>query len=178
MGNPMTTVFTTIDEMCDLDIIRYSQTSEGQDSFHLSEQSPLQVLRELPVNTFIEITEIYSQRHRIAQKVNQIKCATTIKELLAIVTPLVENGNFPCDNLALIINGNLLLQSHNDYDVHLASENFEFIRDLVQKVLVRQHYDQSLLFKIISNPDLYHKLERPDKILFRYRTLDEVLDAL
>lgn len=167
-----------MDEICELEFVRYSQTSEGQDYFYINEQSSLQVLRELPLSTPINVTGIFSHRHRIAKQVDAIKASKNIANLLEIVLPLVENGNFPCDDFTVILNNEIELQSHDDGEVHLSSFNKASLHDLLAKVFARQGFNPKILFEVISQPNLYHRLERPDKIVGTYKTFDEVIDAI
>jgi hypothetical protein len=178
MGNLMESVFKSIDDVNDLLFVRYSQEPDGQHYFYLLEQSSLQVLRELPLDTSIQVSEIFSQRQRIAQKITIIKEAKTIKELLEIVLPLVENGNFPCDNFTLTLNKETKLQSHDDNEVHLISIHKPILEDILCKVFERQGYNCDLLFEIINQPNLYHRIDRPNKLVDNYKTFEEVVDAL
>jgi hypothetical protein len=178
MANLMQAVFKSIDEVTELQFVWYSQEADGQDYFYLLEQSLLQILRELPPDTFIQITEVFSQRQRVAQKIGIIKEATTVKDLLEIVLPLVENGNFPCDNFTLVLNNEVKLWSHDDGEVHLVSLNKTFLQDLLYKVFERQGYNSNFLFEIIKQPDLYHRIDRPGKMVDSYKTFEEVIDAL
>ena len=111
-------------------------------------------------------------------KVDAIKAAKTISELLNIVLPLVEDGNFQCDNFTLLLNEETKLENHDDGEVHLSSGNTTFLYDLLLKIFTRQQYDSKLLLAVISQPNLYHKLERPNKIIASYNTFEEVMDAI
>jgi len=142
------------------------------------EQSSLQVLTELSFDYSIEVQDIFSQRHRIAQKVEKIKSCSTLYEYLDIVLPLVENGSFPCDILSMKIEDKLYLESHDDGDVTLISKNKGFIRGLVKTVLTRQGFNPRLLDDIIRRPNLYHKIERPNIIKASFQTFEEVIDDL
>lgn len=174
----MEAVFDSINEICNLEFVKYNQTPEGHDYFYLIEQSSLQILRELPINTSIQATEVFSQRHRVAKKVEAIRAAKTVGGLFDIVLPLVENGNFPCDTFTLLIGKETKLESHDDGEVHISSANRAYLHELLLKVFARQQYSQSLLTLVISQPNLYHKLERPNRIATSYKTFEEVIDAL
>ncbi len=174
----MQAVFNSIDEICNLEFVWYSKTPEGHDNFYLNEQSSLQILRELPITTLIHVTKIFSQRHRIAKKVDAIRAAKNVGELLEIIVPLVEDGNFPCDDFTLLLGNQIKLKSHNDGEVLLSSENKSFLHGLILKVFTRQQYNPMLISKVIEQPNLYHRLERPDEIIASYRTFDEVIDAI
>lgn len=171
-------VFNSIDEVNEFSIIRYDYTENVGDCFYLMEQSSLQILRELPGDLNINVEEIFSQRHRIAQKIQTIKSCTTIDEFLDTVVPLVENGSFPCDTLTMTIDETLKLESHDDGDVTLYSTKQEFVRSLIEHVLNRCGFDSELLNEIIQRPNVYHKLERPDHIRTSYEKFEEVLDEM
>jgi hypothetical protein len=178
MGNLMDTVFKAIDEACDLDVIRYGQTIDSYDNFYLFEQSSIQVLRELPSATFIQVTELTSQRHRIVQKIESIKLCRTVEELLQMVMPLVEDGNFPADKFVFATGDNIEVRSYYDMDIHLTCADTAIIQDLVHKILLTQRYESSILGQIIQRPKLYHKLERPGKISGSYLTFEEAIEIL
>lgn len=171
-------VFNSINDVCNLEFINYHQTEDGLDYFYLMELSSLQVLRELSINTPVQVTEVFSQRHRIAKREEVIKAANTVGELFDIVLPLVENGNFPCDTFNLIIDNETKLESHDDGEVHISSSKTAYLHELILKVFTRQQYSHSLLTKIINQPNLYHKIERPDKIVISYKTFEAVIDAM
>ena len=173
----MEIVFNSIDEISDLEFVRYWQTTDGKDYFYLSELSSLQILRVLPMDTRLHVTEVNSQRHRIAMKVGNIKAAKTINELFKIVLPLVENGNFPCDKFNLLLNRETTLECQNDGEVYLSSENVIFLQDLLLRVFADNQYGAELLLEITNKPNLYHKLEQPNKIVASYNTLQEMIDA-
>ncbi len=174
----MDTVFNSIDDICDLTIAWFNQSPDGDDYYYFSEQSSLQVLRELPIDTDIKVTDIFSERHRIFQKTDTIKTAKTVGQFLDVVLPLVEHGNFSCKEITIIIDNQIKLDSHDDGEVHLVSSNTHLLQNLISKILTRQHYDPKLLTDIIGRPNLYHKLERPNRILSSYATFDEVIEAI
>jgi len=178
MGNLMDTVLNSIDEICDLEFVLYKQTSKAHHYFYLNEQSSIQVLRLFPANTAVDVIEVFSQRHRIAMKVDTIQAAKTIAELFNIVLPLVENGNFPCDRFTLLLNNETRLECNHDGEVHLSSGNTTFLHDLLLRLFVSQQYDSKLLLQIIGKPNLYHRLERPNKIIASYKTFDEMVGAI
>ncbi|MDO6431523.1 hypothetical protein Q4E93_13040 [Flavitalea sp. BT771] len=128
MSNFEDAVFRSLNEICDLTVLRYCRTSEGHDSFYLLEQSSILVLRELPSNTPIEVTGFFSERHRIYQKTEIIKASRTVQEFLNTAIPLVENGSFPCNDLTIIVNHRIKLTSHDDGEVHLISEKSSPLR--------------------------------------------------
>lgn len=177
MNNFEDTVFRSLNEICDLSVLRYCQTSEGYDSFYLLELSSLLILREFPLNTTIDVTEVFSERHRIAQKSEIIRASRTVQEFLNIAIPLVENGSFPCNDLTVIIDHRIKLTCHDDGEVNLVSEKGSHLLDLMEKVLTRQGYKPSLLTEIVNRPNLYHKTERPDKILSSFKTFEELLET-
>jgi hypothetical protein len=177
MSNLVDDVFRSLSEFSDLTVLRYDQTPEGDDSFYLLEQSSLLVLSELPLNTPIEVTEVFSERHRIYQKSEIIKASRTVQEFLNTAIPLVENGSFPCKDLNIIVNHRIKVTSHDDGEVHLVSEKNSPLLDLMNKILTRQKYKPGLLTEIINRPNLYHKIERPDKILSSYKTFEELLET-
>ena len=172
----MDTVFNSIEEVCDFNIVRYHQTPDGQDYYYLLELSALQVLREIPIETPLKVTKIFSQRQRIAQKIDTILTTTTVKEFLDIMIPLVEGGSLPCDDLSILIDNRILLSSHDDGEVHLSSIQINELQDLIKKILLRQGFSLDTLNEIRSNPNQYLKLERPNKILVKYDTFDEVIE--
>jgi len=177
MSNFIDDVFRSLSELNDLTVLRYDQTSEGDDRFYLLEQSSLLVLREFPSDTPIEVTEVFSERHRISQKSEIIKASRTVQEFLNIIIPLVENGSFPCNDLTIIVNHRIKLTSHDDGEVCLVFEKDSHLLDLMNKILTRQKYNPSLLIEIINRPNLYHKTERPDKITSSYKTFEELLET-
>ncbi len=81
-------------------------------------------------------------------------------------------------DFTVVLNGGIELQSHDDGEVHLTSQDKKSLYDLLTKVFARQGFDSKLLFDVISRPNLYHKLERPDKIVSSYKTFEEVIDAI
>ena len=174
--NNFDVILKTIDDATDFDIIMYSRTETNEESFYLLEQSSLQVLRELPPDYRIQVHEIFSQRHRVAQKIELLKTSQTIHQFLQIVLPLVENASFPCDNLTLTINDSIKLEAHDDGEVTLTSKEHAFLRYLVKTILIHQGFNQSIFDEIIQRPDLYHKLERPDIIKYRQDFLNEILE--
>jgi hypothetical protein len=178
MSNLMEAVFKSIDEVCDLEFARYSRTQDGQDYFYLLEQSALQILRELPSDMPIQVTEVSSHEPRITLEVENLKAAHTARALLDVALPLVEKGNFPCDNITVLLNDKVKLQGHDDGEVHLISSNTAFLQDLLFKVFVRQNYNPNIVPKVIEQPNLYHRLERPGRIVASYKTFEEVVDAL
>jgi hypothetical protein len=170
-------VLRSLSELSDLTVLRYDQTSEGDDRFYLLEQSSLLVLREFPSDTPMEVTEVFSERHRISQKSEIIKASRTVQGFLNIVIPLVENGSFPCKDLTIIVNHRIELTSHDDGEVCLVFEKGTHLFDLMNKILTRQKYNPSLLLEIINRPNLYHKIERPDKISSSFKTFEELLET-
>jgi len=176
MGNLMEAVFKSIDEAYNLKVIRYSQSADGEVCFYLLEQSSLQVLREFPLETPIHITEFFS--YHIAQHTDTIKAAKSIKELFDVVLPLEKDGSIPCVDLTIVINETLQLQSHDDGEVHLSSKEQPLLEYVIRKVLLRQHFSVDLISSIIHQPNLYHKLKRPNRIVNSFPTFDEVIDAI
>jgi hypothetical protein len=124
------------------------------------------------------VTSLFSERHRIFQKIDVIKSAKNVKKFLDITLPLVEHGNFPCKGITIIIDNQIELDSHDDGEIHLVSSNRPFLQDLIKKILTRQRFDINLLNDIIHRPNLYHKLERPNKIVSSYTSFDEVIEAM
>jgi hypothetical protein len=177
MGNLMETVFNSIDDVCELTIGRYNLTADGEDYFYFNEQSSLQVLRELSIHTPVEVTYIYSERHRIFQKIENIKAAKTVGDVLNIVLPLVENGNFPCKDFKIVIDRKIKLESHDDGEIHLISAKKPELQKLIKRIFVRQYFNPNIVDDIISRPNLYHRLERPKSIIASYTTMDEVIEA-
>jgi hypothetical protein len=171
-------ILKSIDDITDFDIILYKCTEKDDECFCLLEQSSLQVLRELPFDLQIKVEEIFSQRHRIAQRVEMIKSCSTIEDFFDAVLPLIENGSFPCDTLTITIDGALTLQSHDDGEVTLSSNRKELLRGLIERVLVRQGFESELLNEVIRRPNLYHKLQKPNEIKASYQTFEEVLNAM
>lgn len=55
----MEAVFNSIDDVCDLTLARFSLSTDGEDYYYFSEQSSLQVLRELQVDTGINVTNLF-----------------------------------------------------------------------------------------------------------------------
>lgn len=174
----MDTAFNSIDEVCDLNIFKYHLSSDGEHHFYFSELSSLQVLREMNLETSLQVTKIFSQRHRIAQKTDAILATKTVDEFLNIVIPLVEGGCFPCDDLSIVLNKEIYLSSHDDGEVHLTSKQTNRLWDLVKKILVRQGFSIDTLGIITNYPNLYLKLEPPNNILAKYKTFDEVIENL
>jgi hypothetical protein len=177
MGNLMDTVFNSIDDFCELTIGRYNLTADGEDYFYFNEQSSLQVLRELSIHTPIEVTYLYSERHRIFQKIESIKAAKTVGDALNIILPLVENGNFPCKDFKIVIDKKIKLESHEDGEVHLISAQKAELLKLIKRIFVRQYFNPDIVDDIIIRPNLYHRLERPNSIIASYSTMDEVIEA-
>ena len=177
MNNAIDTVLESLNEICDLNVLHYSQTSEGHGNFYLLEQSSLQVLRILHLDTPVEVKHIFSERHRIYQQIESIKKVTSVKGFLDMAIPLVQNGNFACKDLTLIINSHIELKSHDDGEVHLTSGKAAQLLDVMKKILTFEGYDPNLLTEIMNRPNIYHKLERPDKILSSYQTFDELIDS-
>jgi hypothetical protein len=167
-----------MDDICDLTIANFSLTTNGEEYFCFNEQSSIQVLRELPIETGIKVANLFSERHRISQKVDAIKKTGDVKGFFEIVLPLVEHGNFPCTDITIIIDNQIKLSSHDDGEVHLVSTSRDFLHDLIKKMLVRQHYDPGILTQIINKPNLYHRLEKPNKIIASYKSFDEVIEAM
>ena len=174
----MEAVFNSIDDICDLTLANFTLTGDGEEYFYFNEQSSIQVLRELPIETAIKVTNMFSEQPRIFQKVEAIKDTKNVKDFFDIVLPLVELGNFPCTDITIIIDDQIKLSSHDNGEVHLISSTRHFLYDLIKKVLTHQHYDSGLLTEITNKPNLYHKLERPDKIVASYSTFDEVIEAM
>ena len=174
----MDTAFNSIDNVIDFNIIRFDQTSDGEDYFYLMEQSALQVLREFPNETSIKVISLFSERHRVAKEVDKILSITSLAQFFKTVLPLVEGGNFPCKDLTIELDNEIELSSHDDGEVHLISSNILRLRELIKKILYRQHYDVNLLLHVINNPNVYHKLEPPDKIVATYKTFDELIEAI
>jgi hypothetical protein len=174
----MEPVFNSIDDVCDLTFAKFSLTDDGEEYFYFNEQSSIQVLRELPLDAAINVINLFSERHRIFQKIDAIKETKNVKEFFEIVLPLVEYGNFPATDLTILIDDQIKLSSYDDGEVQLVSANKHFLHDLIKKLIIRQHYSPLLLTDIIDRPNLYHKLQRPDKIISSYSTLDEVIDAM
>lgn len=172
----MDTVLNSIEEVCDFNIVRYHQTPDGQDYYYLLELSTLLVLREIPLDTPLRVTEIFSQRQRITQAIEKILATKTVKEFLDIVLPLVEGGCLPCDDLSILIDNQIQLSSHDDGEVHLASFHFKELQDLLKNILVRQGFSTDILKETRVNANQYLKLERPNKILAKYDTFDEVIE--
>jgi hypothetical protein len=172
----MDAIFNSIDEACEFSIIRYNHTPDGQDYFYLLELSALQVLREIPFDTPLKVTKIFSQRQRIAQKTDSILATQTVKNFLDITIPLVDNGCLPCDDLNILIDRQIDLLSHNDGEVHLYSNEISKLRDLMKRILGRQSFSIAILDEILANSNQYLKLERPNKILAKYDTFDEVIE--
>jgi hypothetical protein len=176
MGNLIEEVFNSIDKSRDFEVVRYTLTIEGQEHFYLLEQSPLQILRELPSEISIEVIELLSDRGYIQQKVDSIKDARNVLQLLDAILPLVKNGSFQCKDLTILIGNTIELQAHDDGEVHLKSGDTIGLRDLLRRIFIRQGYDRSLLDSIVESPNFYHKLEKPDRILASYITFEEVLN--
>lgn len=172
----MDTVFNWIDDVCDLNFVKYHQTPEGQDYYYLLELSALQVLREIPLDTPLKVIEIFSQRQLITQKITTILATKTVKEFLGIVFPLVEGGCLPCHDLNILIDSQIHLSSHDDGEVHLASIHFKELQELIKKILVRQGFSTDILNGMRVNANQYLKLERPNKILAKYDTFDDVIE--
>ena len=173
----METFFKSIDDVCDLTFAHHSLTIKGEDYFYFSEQSSIQVLREMPKATAIKVTNLSSERHRIFQKTDAIKNTQSIQEFFNIVLPLVEDGNFPCTDITIIIDNQIELSSHDDGEVHLLSANKGLLYDLIKKILTRQRYAPEILTDILNQPNLYLKLERPNKIIATYSSFEEVIEA-
>jgi hypothetical protein len=174
----MKAIIKTIDDICELTIALYTKPDLGKDYFYFNEQSSLQALREVPSDTKIKVTNIFSERHRIAQKIGKIRDVTTVNEFLDIVLPLVENGNFPCTDITVIINDTIELRSHDDGEIHLVSSNRAELEDLAKKILKRQGYDIKLLEEISAKRGIYCKLEKPDKIISTYSSFEEVINSI
>jgi hypothetical protein len=167
-----------MDEVCDLTIARFTLNGDGEEYVYFNEQSSIQVLRELPIETSIQVTNIFSERHRIVQKVDSIKSTKNLGEFFAIVLPLVEYGHFPCTDIDITINDQIQLSSHDDGEVHLISVNRDFLHNLARKILIHQNYDPGIWNAITNKPNLYHILERPNKIVSSYSTFDEVIEDM
>ena len=174
----METIFNDIDKVCDLSVIQYSKTSGGQDYFYLLELSALQVLRELPSETSIKVTNMFSQRHLIAQKLSTFLATRTITEFLNIAIPLVDNGNFPCDDLTIILDSTIELSSHDDGEVHLSSGDTFKLRSLINKILLRQNYSSEILNETLLKSNQYLKLSRPNQVVATYDTFDELIENI
>jgi len=174
----MDSIFKSIDDVTDFDVVQYHKTTEGADYFYLMEQSSLQVLRELPSDSKLKVVSIFSERRRIEKETEIIRKATTVAQLLKIIVPLVENGNFPASNFEIIIDNEIELFSHDDGEVHLVSTNSLRLHELIRKILSHQNFDEKILADIISRPNLYLRLEQPDKIVASYQTFDELIEAL
>jgi hypothetical protein len=177
MDNLMDTVFNSIDDVCELTIGRYNLTADGEDYFYFNEQSSLQVLRELSIETPIEVTYIFSERHRVFQKIESIKAAKTVGDVLNIILPLVENGNFPCKDFEIVVDRQIKVESHDDGEIHLISAQKPELQKLIRKIFVRQYFNPDIVDDIISRPNLYHRLERPRSIITSYTTFDEAIEA-
>jgi hypothetical protein len=171
-------ILKSIDELNDFNVVRYDRTKADEESFYLMEQSSLQVLRELPSDLSIQVQQVFSQRHRIAQRIEEIKSSSTINEFFRIALPLVENGSFPCDTVTMTIENKVHLESHDDGEVILRSKDFRLVRELIKAILIRQEFDTLLLNNILDVPNLYHKIERPNIIKASFQTFEEILDAL
>jgi hypothetical protein len=178
MGNLIDSSLRFIEETCDLFIVQFSHTPEGHEYFYLFEQSSLQILRELPFETPIEIKNIFSERERVHKEINKIKSATTVRHFFEIASPLVENGAFPCNDITITISNELELTCKGDGEVHLTSPNCSALFELVNKLFIRQYYSPSLLRSVMKHPGCYHKLNRPDIIISSHKTFEDVLDAL
>ena len=174
----MESIFKSIDDTCDFNVIRYSQNNEREDYFYLLEQSAIQILREFPSETPIEVTELYSERRFIEKNIESIKAAKSVSEFLQFVLPLIQNGSFECSDLTIILDKSIRLSSHDDGEVHLISGDILAVRNLLRKVLIRQNYDDLILNTVLEKPDLYHILERPNNIVSSLPTFDEVIEAL
>jgi hypothetical protein len=174
----MDKVINSIDEFIDFNVIRFHRTTDGKDHFYLMEQSALQVLREITKETPIEVTSIFSESHRVAKQVGNILSAKSVEEFFKIVLPLVENGSFPCMDLTIILENQIELSSHDDGEVHLISSNHVAVRNLIEKILRRQHFDETFLGKIVQSPNVYHKIEAPDKIIATFETFDQLIEAI
>jgi hypothetical protein len=177
MGNFMDTVFNSIDDFCELTIAMFRQSPNGDDYYYLSEQSCLQVLRELPIQTPIRITDVFSERHRIFKEIGSMKGAKNVGEALKIILPLVEDGNFPCKNITIIIDDKIKLESYNDYEVHLVSSSKVELQKLIRRIVGRQYFNPDIVNDITDRPNLYLRLERPKSIVATYSSLDEVIEA-
>ena len=178
MGNLIDTVFNSINEVTDFNVVRYHKTKEGQNYFYLAELSPLQVLREIPGGTPIKVIILFSERHRIAKEKENILSASTVNEFLDLTIPLVENGSFSCKDLTVLIDNQIKMSSHDDGEVHLSALETKHFHLLIEKVLRRQNFDQYVLNEIINQPNLYHKLARPDKIISSFKTFEEFLEDI
>lgn len=178
MGNLMQSVYQQMDETCELEVVQFSPGVDGAVSFHFIEQSSLQVLREIPADTSIEVVKVFSQRHRIVQKTSNIKAARTAAHLINVLVPLVENGSLPLDELILVLNGDMHLQSFNDFHVKLASVNLESLVGLIKTIFIRNNYSVSLLNDIMNQPKLYHRIVHSNQITGSFKTLEEALDRL
>lgn len=171
-------IINSIREFIDFNVIRYERTAEGKDYFYLMEQSALQVLKEVPNETIIEVIYIFSERHRIVMEVDKILSAKSVKEFFNIVQSLIENGNFPCKDLTIILDNKIELSSHDEGEVHLISSDHLTIRNLIKKIFQRQYFNESFLDQIVMRPRLYHKIERPDKIIASYESFEQVIEAI
>lgn len=176
--NDFDKIIDSIGEFIDLNVIRFDRTTEGKDYFYLMEQSALQVLKEVPNETMIEVKTIFSERQRIVMQMDNILSAKSVEKFFNKVLPLIENGNFPCKDLKIILENKIELFSHDEAEVHLISFDHPAIRDLIKKILQRQHFNESLLDQIVSKPGFYHKIERPDKIIDSYNTFEQVIEAI
>ncbi len=136
------------------------------------------MLREFAKETPIPVIELFSQRHRVVQHIGRIKTTKTVKELFDFVLPLMENGNFPRNDLIIVINRMFNLQSHDDGEVHLTSKSQSLLEDVIRKIPVPQHYTADLISNITQQPNLYHKLERPNLIAGSFQTFHEVINSI
>jgi hypothetical protein len=169
----MQKVFYSIDDSAELTLTRYNHNQDGYHCFFLEEQSILQILREFPFETPLEVTKVSSQRHRIAKRTEVIMASKTVGELLAQTVPLVESGVLPCDVFAIVVNYKIGVIGRNDYSVELRSADLIGLKHLLTRVYVRQQYSEDIIDKIINQPELYHQLERPNIIVSSRDTNDD-----
>jgi hypothetical protein len=171
----MKIVFQSIDAASDLKIAWFNTSRSGDDYFYFCELSSLQVLRQLPVDTMIEVTYFFADNDSALQKANTIKASKSVEEFFNIVLPLVQNGSFGCKDITIVIDNKITVQSHDDGEVHLVSPHKAEVRDLVKKILTQQAFDPELITQLLIQPDLYHKIERPKRIVASYSSFEDAI---
>jgi hypothetical protein len=162
----------------ELKLARFNTSASGDDYFYFCELSSLQVLRLLPVDTKIEVAHFFPDHDLILRKADNIKASKTVGEFLNIALPLVQHGSFRCKDITIVIDDEITLESHDDGEIHLVSPHKAKVRNLVMKILRQQGFDPELTSQLITQPDLYHKIEKPKRIVASYSSFEDAIESI
>lgn len=173
-----TDALASLDDFAHLRVLRYTDKQGSRTEFYFLELSSLQVLRLVSSSATIEVKQIFSERHYIAQRTKNIYESRTVADFLNTCIPLIENGTFPCNDLELIINGSIKMQAHGDAEVVLSSSDDKSLLELTTKIVTHQGFCPSIIHDVMRQPNLYHVIELPCQILGVYITFDETIENL